>query len=79
MKQRKNRIASQGLNGGWEWYWLQNRVPNSAALFANVDSSGYADCNSASDAYGVRPVVKIKNPISAPACQVRDDEDEQEG
>lgn len=79
MKQRKNRIASQGLNGGWEWYWLQNRVPNSAAAFAYVDRCGYADCNNASNAYGVRPVVKIKNPISAPACQVRDDEDEQEG
>lgn len=79
MKQRKNRIASQGLNGGWEWYWLQNRVPNSAADFAGVNGRGYAGCNGASDAIGVRPVVKIKNPISAPACQVRDDEDEQEG
>lgn len=79
MKQRKNRIASQGLNGGWEWYWLQNRVPNSAAGFANVHGSGYAACSNASSAGGVRPVVKIKNPISAPACQVRDDEDEQEG
>ena len=78
MKQRKNRIASQGLNGGWEWYWLQNRVQNSAAGFANVGSNGGADCNYASDAYGVRPVVKIKNPISAPACQVRNDEDERE-
>lgn len=79
MKQRKNRIASRGLNGGWEWYWLQNRVPNSAAAFANVYSSGSADCGAAGAALGVRPVVKIKNPISAPACQVRDDEDEQEG
>lgn len=79
MKQRKNRIASQGLNGGWEWYWLQNRVPNSAAYFADVGGYGYANCDNASGADGVRPVVKIKNPISAPACQVRDDEDEQEG
>ena len=79
MKQRKNRIASQGLNGGWEWYWLQNRVPNSAATFAGVSSHGLASCSRASSACGVRPVVKIKNPISAPACQVRDDEDEQEG
>lgn len=78
MKQRKNRIASQGLNGGWEWYWLQNRVQNSAACFAYVDSGGYAYCYNASGAYGVRPVVKIKNPISAPACQVRNDEDERE-
>lgn len=75
----ENRIASQGLNGGWEWYWLQNWVPNSAAYFANVYSDGVADCYDASYAGGVRPVVKIKNPISAPACQVRDDEDEQEG
>lgn len=78
MKQRKNRIASQGLNGGWEWYWLQNRVQNSAAAFAYVDSGGYAYCDTASNALGVRPVVKIKNPISAPACQVRNDEDERE-
>lgn len=78
MKQRKNRIASQGLNGGWEWYWLQNRVQNSAADFALVYSYGDAHCSSASDAGGVRPVVKIKNPISAPACQVRNDEDERE-
>lgn len=79
MKQRKNHIASQGLNGGWEWYWLQNRVPNSAARFAYVYSYGHAYCSLAGNASGVRPVVKIKNPISAPACQVRDDEDEQEG
>lgn len=79
MKQRKNRIASQGLNGGWEWYWLQNRVQNSAAIFAYCSGGGNADCNGAGLAPGVRPVVKIKNPISAPACQVRNDEDEQEG
>lgn len=78
MKQRKNRIASQGLNGGWEWYWLQNRVQNSAAYFASADYSGYCHCAGASDGAGVRPVAKIKNPISAPACQVRNDEDEQE-
>lgn len=79
MKQRKNRIASQGLNGGWEWYWLQNRVPNSAASFAYAGSGGYCDYYYASGEAGVRPVAKIKNPISAPACQVRNDEDEQEG
>ena len=79
MKQRKNRIASQGLNGGWEWYWLQNRVPNSAAYFADAASGGYCAYDDASGGAGVRPVAKIKNPISAPACQVRNDEDEQEG
>ena len=79
MKQRKNRIASQGLNGGWEWYWLQNRVQNSAASFASANDSGGCDYGYASFEAGVRPVAKIKNPISAPACQVRNDEDEQEG
>lgn len=78
MKQRKNRIASQGLNGGWEWYWLQNRVQNSAASFALAYSGGSCDCYDASYEAGGRPVAKIKNPISAPACQVRNDEDEQE-
>lgn len=79
MKQRKNRIASKGLNGGWEWYWLQNRVPNSAADFATANSHGVCVYYYASSEAGVRPVAKIKNPISAPACQVRNDEDEQEG
>lgn len=78
MKWRRNRIALQGLNGAWEWYWLQNPAANSADCFAGVNSGGVAACNGASAAGGVRPVVKIKNPISAPACQVRDDEDEQE-
>lgn len=49
MKQRKNRIASQGLNGGWEWYWLQNRVPNSAASFAGASASGSCRYRSASE------------------------------
>lgn len=74
MKQRRNRIAFQGLNGAWEWYFLKNRVPNSAALFAYVASYGAADCSNASHVGGVRPVAKIKNPISAPACQVQKDD-----
>lgn len=74
MKQRRNRIAFQGLNGAWEWYFLKNRVPNSAALFAYVASYGAADCTDASNVGGVRPVAKIKNPISAPACQVQKDD-----
>lgn len=74
MKQRKNRIASQGLNGGWEWYWLQNPAGNSAAHFAVVNDYGYASFSNASNVYGVRPVAKIKNQTSAPACQVQDDD-----
>ena len=51
----------------------------SAAYFANANNNGNCNYNSASLEAGVRPVAKIKNPISAPACQVRNDEDEQEG
>lgn len=40
-----------------QWYWLRDVV--SAAYFANVYSSGAADCATAGDAYGVRPVVGL--------------------
>ena len=37
MKNRRNRIALQGSKTGiWEWYWLQNRVEDSAYDFARV-------------------------------------------
>ena len=39
------------------WYWLRDVV--SAAGFADVGSSGHADCPGASYALGVRPVVGI--------------------
>ena len=39
------------------WYWLQNVV--SAASFAHVDSSGYANYALASLVYGVRPASAI--------------------
>lgn len=57
MKLRKNRIAFQGKNGGWEWYWLQN--PVYAATFAYVGTYGLANCSFASYASGVRPAFKI--------------------
>ena len=59
MKQRRNRIAFQGKNGNWEWYWLANKVKDSAAYFASVGNDGSADCNDASYALGVRPAFKI--------------------
>lgn len=39
------------------WYWLRDVV--SAATFADVHSDGTSDCNGASNAFGVRPVVGI--------------------
>ena len=60
MKQRRNRIAFQGKNGSWEWYWLQNKCRESAARFALVYGSGVADCFYASNSRGVRPAFKIR-------------------
>lgn len=56
MKNRRNRIAFQGSKTGtWEWYWLQNRVEDTASNFAVVVSDGDALYDGASDSYGVRP------------------------
>lgn len=60
MKQRRNRIAFQGKNGNWEWYWLQNKYRDSAAAFAYVDADGSAYYSGASRSYGVRPAFKIR-------------------
>lgn len=63
MKQRRNRIAFQGKNGGWEWYWLQNKCRDSAAYFACVNGSGFADYYNASYSNGVRLVFKLKHVV----------------
>lgn len=59
MELRRNRIAFQGDNGEWEWYWLENRVENSAAYVPSVNSNGNATYYSASYASGVRPVFHL--------------------
>lgn len=56
MKKKRNRIAFQGKEGAWEWYWLMNRHKEYASYFANVYYSGYAHFNIASYPLGVRPV-----------------------
>lgn len=61
MKQRRNRIAFQGMNGAWEWLWLANKVKGSAANFCCVDNDGGADYDGAECHLGVRPAFKIKN------------------
>lgn len=61
MKLRRNRIAFQGLNGNWEWYWLANKHKRSASYFAVVGGRGTAGSGNASGANGVRPAFKIKN------------------
>lgn len=57
MEERRNRIAWQGSKTGeFEWYWLQNKVEDSASYFAFVYTSGVAYYTSAGASYGVRPV-----------------------
>ena len=56
MKKKRNRIAFQGKEGAWEWYWLMNRHKDYASGFANVYYCGYANYNGASASLGVRPV-----------------------
>lgn len=62
MKKRRNRIAFQGLNGDWEWYWLQNKVRSvgSATHACGVSATGHAYANSASASLGVRPLFKYR-------------------
>lgn len=62
MKKRRNRIAFQGLNGDWEWYWLQNKVRSvrSATSACLVDHAGDAGSTSASNSFGVRPLFKYR-------------------
>lgn len=56
MKKKRNRIAFQGKEGAWEWYWLMNRHKEYASYFARVTSRGDANYLSASGPLGVRPV-----------------------
>lgn len=57
MDNRRERIAFKGSETGtWEWYWLQNKVEDSASNFAFVDHYGDASYSGASNSIGVRPV-----------------------
>ena len=59
MKDRRSRIAFEGKNGNWQWWWLQNAIDESAANFAVVDHAGHANNHDASGANGVRPAFKL--------------------
>ncbi len=60
MKKRRNRIAFQGKEGAWEWYWLMNRHKDYASGFALVNDYGLAYHLSASLSRGVRPVFLLE-------------------
>lgn len=60
MKKKRNRIAFQGKEGAWEWYWLMNRHKDYASRFAYVGYGGNAGYGGASSSRGVRPVFKLR-------------------
>lgn len=62
MKKRRNRMAFDGRKDeNLQWYWLMNKVRESADTFAYVGSIGNANDSDASFSFGVRPVFKIRN------------------
>ena len=61
MKKKRTRIAFQGKEGAWEWYWLMNRHKDYASYFANVSNLSNADYDFASSSNGVRPVFCLSN------------------
>ena len=61
MKLRRNRMAFEGKNGDPQWYWVRNKVRESATRFSVTNCGGRADIADASGSLGVRPAFKIKN------------------
>lgn len=61
MKKRRNRMASDGLNGETQAYWLQNKRVRSATGFCFVYGAGSAASSYASYSIGVRPLYRIRN------------------
>lgn len=64
MKKRRNRMAFDGSkNENLQWYWLMNKVRESAIYFSCVGDNGFVNLCSASFSDGVLLVFKIKNII----------------
>ena len=61
MKLRRNRMTFDGSKDeNLQWYWLMNKVRESAIHFSCVNSGGRATGNGyASSSLGVRPVFKL--------------------
>lgn len=59
MKENRNRIALDGMDGYPNWYWL--RDVTSAYHFAYVSRGGYANYLTATVSLGIRPRFRIAN------------------
>lgn len=63
MKKKRNRIAFQGKDGGYSWYWLINRHKGYLFMFSHVLGDGSVDYGDASEPNGVRPLFLLENRI----------------
>lgn len=62
MKKRRKRMAFDGSkNENLQWYWLMNKVRESATCFSFVLASGGTIGVNPSGSLGVRPAFKIRN------------------
>ena len=62
MKKRRNRMTFDGSKEeNLQWYWLMNKVRESATYFSGVVCYGNASRNDASLSFGVRLVFKLRN------------------
>lgn len=59
MKESRNRIALDGMDGFPNWYWLRDAT--GANAFASVDGNGRANDRTATHSLGVRPRFRIAN------------------
>ena len=59
MKENRNRIALDGMDGYPNWYWLRDAT--NASNFAFVNDGGYADNYAATYSFGIRPRFRIAN------------------
>ena len=59
MKENRNRIALDGMDGYPNWYWLRDATY--AGGFADVGNGGDAGSNAATYSLGIRPRFRIAN------------------
>lgn len=59
MKEMRNRIALDGMDGYPKCFWLRDAT--NASGFASVDDDGNASGSTATDSFGIRPRFRIAN------------------
>ena len=73
LKTEKSHIKGQGLNGETIWHRLRSPYASNATHFCNVNRSGTANYNIASNALGLAPAfyLAISNPSACPTKEAK--------